>query len=45
MAIRHTLDASSDTAPGPIEPTAGAPVLVDCSRPRMPSSREVLAGK
>ena len=42
-ALRHALDLSSDTAPGPITPETGAPVLIDCSRSRIPAAAEVIA--
>ena len=40
--VMHALDATDDQAPGAIEVAAGAPVLVDRSRERMPSAAEVL---
>lgn len=42
-AILHALDSPDDQEPGAIEPTPGAPVLVDRSRERLPSAAEVLA--
>jgi pimeloyl-ACP methyl ester carboxylesterase len=42
-AVLHALDASGDEEPGAIEPTRGAPILVDRSRERMPTAAEVLA--
>jgi pimeloyl-ACP methyl ester carboxylesterase len=41
-AVLHALDASGETEPGAIAPTAGAPVLVDRSRERIPSASDVL---
>lgn len=43
-AIVHTLDAASESVPGPIAPESGAPVLIDTSRERMPKSTELLTG-
>jgi pimeloyl-ACP methyl ester carboxylesterase len=42
--LAHTLDPATDPAPGPIAPEAGAPVLVDSSRERMPKGTDVLGG-
>jgi pimeloyl-ACP methyl ester carboxylesterase len=42
-ALLHALDVSADRSPGPLAQVAGAPVLVDCSRPRLPAATEVLA--
>ncbi|HVW82283.1 MAG TPA: alpha/beta hydrolase [Mycobacteriales bacterium] len=42
--LRHSFDADSDGAAGPLEHVPGSPVLIDCSRPHMPASRDVLAG-
>ncbi len=44
-AVLHALDPASDAAPGAIAAAPGAPVLVDCSRERMPSAAEVLRGQ
>jgi pimeloyl-ACP methyl ester carboxylesterase len=41
-ALLHTLDPSSSSSPGPISAERGAPLLIDCSRPRLPSATEVL---
>jgi pimeloyl-ACP methyl ester carboxylesterase len=41
-AMTHALDPASDSAPGPIAPERGAPVLVDSSRNRMPKGTDVL---
>lgn len=43
-ALRHTLDPTSSTNPGPIDPAPGSPVLIDCSRPAMPKGSDVLRG-
>jgi len=40
--MAHALDPASDSAPGPIAPERGAPVLVDSSRERMPTGTDVL---
>jgi pimeloyl-ACP methyl ester carboxylesterase len=44
-ALLHARDFGSDPTPGPIGPDSGSPVLVDWSRPRLPSAADVLAGK
>jgi len=41
-AVLHALDSGDDAEPGAIEPVAGAPVLVDRSRERIPSAADVL---
>ncbi len=41
-AVLHALDATDDQEPGAIAVEAGAPVLVDRSRERLPSAAEVL---
>ncbi len=41
-AVLHALDATDAQEPGAIEVAAGAPVLVDRSRERMPSAAELL---
>jgi pimeloyl-ACP methyl ester carboxylesterase len=38
------LSQRSPDAPGPLSPAAGAPILVDRSRPKLPTAKEVLAG-
>jgi pimeloyl-ACP methyl ester carboxylesterase len=43
-ALLHSLDPDSPQSPGALAPTAGSPVLVDCSRDRMPDAEEVLTG-
>jgi len=43
-ALAHTLDQESDASPGPITQEAGAPVLIDSSRERMPNGTDVLRG-
>jgi pimeloyl-ACP methyl ester carboxylesterase len=40
--LLHTLDASSNRSPGPISAEPEAPLLIDCSRPRLPAAIEVL---
>jgi pimeloyl-ACP methyl ester carboxylesterase len=42
-AVLHALDMKPDTAPGAIDVASRAPVLVDCSRERLPAAVEVLA--
>jgi pimeloyl-ACP methyl ester carboxylesterase len=41
-AVLHALEATDDQEPGVIEMARGAPILVDRSRERLPSSAEVL---
>jgi hypothetical protein len=41
-AFVHALDASSSPTPGPISAEPGAPLLIDCSRPRLPTATEAL---
>jgi pimeloyl-ACP methyl ester carboxylesterase len=43
-ALLHSLDLDSDPAAGAIEQVPGSPVLIDSSRPRMPTGAEVLSG-
>ncbi|HVS68574.1 MAG TPA: alpha/beta hydrolase [Mycobacteriales bacterium] len=43
-ALSHALDPDSEANPGPIAPAAGAPVLIDASRERMPTGPEVIKG-
>ena len=43
-AVLHALDATDEAEPGAIAAEAGAPVLVDRSRERMPSAPEVIRG-
>lgn len=40
--VLHALDSGDDAEPGAIEPVAGAPVLVDRSRGRIPTAADVL---
>lgn len=40
----HALDAGDDQAPGALEPGLGAPLFVDSSRARLPSSADLLRG-
>ena len=42
-AFLHTVDDSSSPSPGPISGEPGAALLIDCSRPRLPASTDVLA--
>lgn len=42
-AFLHAEDPGSEPTPGPIGPDAGSPVLVDASRPRIPSAKDLLA--
>jgi pimeloyl-ACP methyl ester carboxylesterase len=41
--LRHALDPTSETTPGPITGEAGSPVLIDCSRSRILAGTEVIA--
>ena len=40
--VLHALEPADGRTPGAIAPTPGAPVLVDCSRERLPSASELL---
>ena len=42
--VSAALSKQSPVAPGPLSAAPGAPILVDRSRPRLPSAKEVLAG-
>jgi pimeloyl-ACP methyl ester carboxylesterase len=41
--VTHILAATSPESPGALGPSAGAPILVDRSRPQLPSAPDVLA--
>lgn len=43
-ALLHSFDPDSDGAAGPLHHVPGSPVLIDSSRPKMPTGAEVLAG-
>jgi pimeloyl-ACP methyl ester carboxylesterase len=43
-ALSHALDPDAARTPGAISAEPGAPVLVDCSRARVPTASEVLRG-
>jgi pimeloyl-ACP methyl ester carboxylesterase len=43
-ALRHALDGASEPLPGPIASGPASPVLIDTSRPRIPTGVEVLSG-
>jgi pimeloyl-ACP methyl ester carboxylesterase len=45
LALRHTLAADSDGAPGPIGPELRSPVLIDTSRAAIPAGAEVLRAR
>ncbi len=40
--VLHAIDAPAPTAPGPLSTERGAPILVDCSRARLPNAADVL---
>ena len=40
--VLHALDSEAQPSPGAINPSPGAPVLVDCSRERLPQASELL---
>jgi pimeloyl-ACP methyl ester carboxylesterase len=42
--VSHALSGRSPEAPGPLSAAPAAPILVDRSRPKLPSAKEVLAG-
>jgi pimeloyl-ACP methyl ester carboxylesterase len=44
QVVRAALSRSSPRSPGPLSAEPGAPVLLDRSRPGLPSARDVLAG-
>ncbi len=44
QVVRMALSDGSPEAPGPVSVEPGAPILVDRSRPRLPSAEEVLGG-
>ncbi len=41
--LLHALDATAVAPPGALTSAAGSPVLIDCSRERLPDARDVLA--
>jgi pimeloyl-ACP methyl ester carboxylesterase len=41
-ALLHALDPAAAPPPGPLGPEPGAPLLIDCSRPRLPDAAELL---
>jgi hypothetical protein len=43
--VTSTLSGSSPEAPGPLSDSRGAPILVDRSRPGLPSAKDVLANR
>jgi pimeloyl-ACP methyl ester carboxylesterase len=43
QAVLHTLDATDAGPPGAIDAEPDAPLLIDCSRERMPDAADVLA--
>jgi pimeloyl-ACP methyl ester carboxylesterase len=43
QVVTDTLSRSSPEAPGPLSDAQGAPILVDRSRPSLPSAKDVLA--
>jgi pimeloyl-ACP methyl ester carboxylesterase len=45
QVVNSTLSRSSPEAPGPVSDAPGAPILVDRSRPSLPSAKDVLANR
>jgi pimeloyl-ACP methyl ester carboxylesterase len=44
QVLRHSLDRADDQGPGALGPEAGAPLLVDISRERLPAAADLLRG-
>ena len=42
--LRHTLQASDEQPPGPLDSELGAALLVDASRERLPAAEDLLRG-
>jgi pimeloyl-ACP methyl ester carboxylesterase len=40
--LAHTLETGDDQSPGPLGAPPGSPLLVDCSRPQLPASADLL---
>ncbi len=45
QAVRHALTGPEVSAPGAIDSSPGSPVLVDCSRERLPTATELLVSQ